>query len=65
MSTSGDAITGAANDLGSGLTGLAQIGAGGLMLLIGFLLMTGLSKAVTRTAVRMAKTAVPVARMVR
>jgi hypothetical protein len=65
VSTSGDAITGAANDLGSGLTGLAQLGAGAVLLLAGFLLMTGLSKPLTRTAARVAKTAIPVAKVVR
>ena len=55
MSTSGDAITGAASDLGSGLTGLAQLGAGMTLLLVGFLLLTGLSKPLTRTAIRVAK----------
>jgi hypothetical protein len=58
VSTSGDAITGAASDLGSGLTGLAQVGAGTLLLLVGFLLITGWSKPLTRTAVRVGKVAV-------
>ena len=55
MSSSGDAITGAASDFGSGLTGLAQVAAGALLLLVGFLLMTGLSKPLTRTAIKVAK----------
>jgi hypothetical protein len=65
VSDTGSAITGAAGGLGSGVTAIAQVGAGGLILLVGFLLVTGLSKAVTRTAGRVVRTVVPAARLVR
>jgi hypothetical protein len=55
VSDTGSAITGAASDLGSGITALAQVAAGALLLLAGFLLATGWSKAITRTAIGVAK----------
>jgi hypothetical protein len=58
---SGGDVTSAANDLGTGITGLTQVGAGALMLLVGFLLLTGLGKGVTRLATK----AIPVLRLVR
>jgi hypothetical protein len=61
MSDAGSAISGASLDLGKGITGIAQVGAGALMLLVGFLLLTGWSKAVTRVA----KQTIPIARLVR
>ncbi len=65
MSTNGASVTSAANDLGTGITAMAQVGAGGLILLVGFLLVTGLSKGVTRTAGRVARAVAPAARLVR
>lgn len=60
MSASGDVVS-SANDLGTGVTGLAQVGAGAFLLLIGLLLLTGLNKPLARAASK----AVPVLRLVR
>jgi hypothetical protein len=54
----GAAVTGAADDLGKGITALAEVAAGATLLLVGFLILTGWSKPLTRTAGRVAKVAV-------
>ena len=54
----GAAVTGAADDLGKGIAALAEIVAGATLLLVGFLILAGWSKPLTRTAGRVAKVAV-------
>jgi len=55
VSDPSSAISAAGTDFGNGVAAMAQIGAGAVLLLLGFLLVTGLGKGLTRTAVRVAK----------
>ena len=55
MSSTGSAITGAGTDFASGLAALGEVAAGALLILLGFLLVTGTGKGLTRTAIKVAK----------
>lgn len=55
MSSTGAAITGAGTDLASGLAAVGEVAAGAFLLLLGFLLLTGTGKGLTRTAIKVAK----------
>lgn len=56
----GDAIGAAGQDLSNGAIALGQIGLGFAAIVVGFLLVTGLSKPVVRTARTAAKVALVV-----
>ena len=55
MSSTGSAITGAGNDFASGLAAIGEVAAGGLLILLGFLLLTGTGKSLTGAAIKIAK----------
>ena len=55
MSSTGSAITQAGTDFGEGLAAVAQVAGGAFLLLLGILLVTGLNRGLTRTAIRVAK----------
>jgi len=55
MADTGSAITGASSDFGSGLVAIGEVAAGAFLVLLGFLLLSGTGKSLTRTAIKVAK----------